>query len=760
MAGAGRRGGAAGPDRAVRGGHHPRVQAAVPAPAARPRRTSRPGALRRARPRRVAGALGAVRPPPPQARARPQAPAGQAAGARSSAPVFRGGANFVRGRRVRDEERRARRGPQGRGLRDLRGRRPAEGRDVRVREDPDRRRRRPRGWSRGRCASRGRWPRTRGRGCSCCSSTPTTSARASAVNVRRPLINMLNRLAGPEDLIALMTPDMAASDITFTRRTDKIADLIDRAGFWGQRNELIKKDPIDQMYEQCYPPEAGSGRTTSVDRGGDDPAPAREGDARRPRGTGVLPGRAPGGAQGHPARQRGLAAVPPEPGPGGERHAAAARRLRGAGRPDHDVRPAQRSPAWTPVAMRPGPRGAGADRQRAPLPRHPAGGQPVERELLSRSSRAASSCSTPTSARTRRRRSTSDFAMLRQRHETLKTAALDTDGIAVMDSNDINAGLQRVVSDLSSLLPARLLLDQREGRRPLPDDPGAREAAGHRRARAQGLPGADRGRGGEAGGAVGGGAARPTRSGGDRQGRRVARRHQGERRVPPDGQRRVVDAGGRAGEGPAAGSRAGAVDPGRGGPEGPRRRGLGATAGRRTSRSRPRAAPRLSATRCPIPAGDEPASSRASRAPPRTCGSTPAPTCSACARSPPAAAFPPPTPRASSVPPAPGTARLVMGQPAYARRLGGPNSEELPTADRRFRRTERLIVQASASMAPDSVTAELLDRSGKALPLPVTASVVEKDFVRWARAELVLAPLARGRLPAAPLARGAARSRW
>ena len=66
--------------------------------------------------------------------------------------------------------------------------------------------------------------------------------------MRRPLINMLNRLAGPEDLIALMTPDMAASDITFTRRTDKIADLIDRAGFWGQRGELIKKDPIDQMY--------------------------------------------------------------------------------------------------------------------------------------------------------------------------------------------------------------------------------------------------------------------------------------------------------------------------------------------------------------------------------------------------------------------------------------------------------------------------------------------------------------------------------
>ena len=42
------------------------------------------------------------------------------------------------------------------------------------------------------------------------------------------------------------------------------------------------------------------------------------------------------------------------------------------------------------------------------------------------------------------------------------------------------------------------------------------------------------------------------------------------------------------------------------------------------------------------------------------------------------------------------------------------------------------------------MTAELLDRSGKPLPLPVAASIVEKDFVRWARAELV-AGAARGR---------------
>jgi hypothetical protein len=47
-------------------------------------------------------------------------------------------------------------------------------------------------------------------------------------------------------------------------------------------------------------------------------------------------------------------------------------------------------------------------------------------------------------------------------------------------------------------------------------------------------------------------------------------------------------------------------------------------------------------------------------------------------------------------------------------------------------------------MAPDGVTAELLDRGGKPLALPVAASIADKDFVRWARAELALAPLAPG----------------
>ena len=252
---------------------------------------------------------------------------------------------------------------------------------------------------------------------------------------------------GPwEDLIALMTPEMAASDITFTRRTDRIADLIDRAGFWGQRNELIKKDPIDQMYDQVLPAGARVRPVHVGHRRGDDPAPAGEGTGR-PRGTGVLPGRAPGGAQG----------------------------IRSSAK---DGSLFDRTGPWRTAARRGGPAstwGPTDGLRRATRETTPASTRRDATRTGWRWPGSTTRAATSTSCgwRTGRMRALSieprglvvfdtdigpnppppvdvDFAMLRQRHETLKTAALDTVGIAVMDSNDINAGLQRVVSDLSS----------------------------------------------------------------------------------------------------------------------------------------------------------------------------------------------------------------------------------------------------------------------------------------------------------------------
>jgi hypothetical protein len=87
---------------------------------------------------------------------------------------------------------------------------------------------------------------------------------------------------------------------------------------------------------------------------------------------------------------------------------------------------------------------------------------------------------------------------------------------------------------------------------------------------------------------------------------------------------------------------------------------------------------------------------------------------------------------------APGTTGVLL-----VRRGPTTGNKEWPTADRRFRRSEILRVEVPASGAVPS--ARLLDRTGKALPVPVGAAVRDDaDGSRWQTAQLALAPLAPG----------------
>jgi hypothetical protein len=90
------------------------------------------------------------------------------------------------------------------------------------------------------------------------------------------------------------------------------------------------------------------------------------------------------------------------------------------------------------------------------------------------------------------------------------------------------------------------------------------------------------------------------------------------------------------------------------------------------------------------------------------------------------------------------TGTFVAGEPIYSRRSQLTGNKDVVTADLRYRRTERLVIEMSVSQAPDTVAGEVLDRGGKALPLPVTAAAVARDNAAWARGEVVLAPLAAG----------------
>ena len=86
---------------------------------------------------------------------------------------------------------------------------------------------------------------------------------------------LLERVIGPDDLIAVMTPDMSAGDVTFTRKTGPISDMLARNWTWGVRDQRTQLDAEEEMYLSCFPDAVGPGST----------APPVSTDPTQPAGT-------------------------------------------------------------------------------------------------------------------------------------------------------------------------------------------------------------------------------------------------------------------------------------------------------------------------------------------------------------------------------------------------------------------------------------------------------------------------------------------
>lgn len=71
--------------------------------------------------------------------------------------------------------------------------------------------------------------------------------------IRKPLVEALDRVIGQDDLVAVMTPEMSATDIAFARRTTTIEGFLTRYWHWGDRDREQLRDPQDQAYADCYP---------------------------------------------------------------------------------------------------------------------------------------------------------------------------------------------------------------------------------------------------------------------------------------------------------------------------------------------------------------------------------------------------------------------------------------------------------------------------------------------------------------------------
>lgn len=71
-------------------------------------------------------------------------------------------------------------------------------------------------------------------------------------HAREPLIKLIDRILGPDDLVGVMTPKMAASDVVLARKTEVIASGLREIWPWGERH-TTQKTELEHFFESCYP---------------------------------------------------------------------------------------------------------------------------------------------------------------------------------------------------------------------------------------------------------------------------------------------------------------------------------------------------------------------------------------------------------------------------------------------------------------------------------------------------------------------------
>ncbi|MDQ3170243.1 MAG: VWA domain-containing protein [Acidobacteriota bacterium] len=78
--------------------------------------------------------------------------------------------------------------------------------------------------------------------------------------IRRPLTDMLDRLIGPRDVFGVITPQLRPSDLMLGRKTITAADMLERHWAWGTAGSVARRDVFQDLFEGCY----GSAETPLV----------------------------------------------------------------------------------------------------------------------------------------------------------------------------------------------------------------------------------------------------------------------------------------------------------------------------------------------------------------------------------------------------------------------------------------------------------------------------------------------------------------
>src|SRR5687767_11719387 len=76
---------------------------------------------------------------------------------------------------------------------------------------------------------------------------------SGSYQARKPIIETLDRVIGPDDLVGVMTPELSPSAITYSRKTTSIEKAVTDTWHWGRRDRLTYDTEQEQAIRACYP---------------------------------------------------------------------------------------------------------------------------------------------------------------------------------------------------------------------------------------------------------------------------------------------------------------------------------------------------------------------------------------------------------------------------------------------------------------------------------------------------------------------------
>jgi VWFA-related protein len=74
-----------------------------------------------------------------------------------------------------------------------------------------------------------------------------------SAQIKEPLIHFLQQAVGDDDLVAVMTPYMSPDQLTFARRTQVFEQGLRDNWSWGRRDSILP-DEQERHYQECFPP--------------------------------------------------------------------------------------------------------------------------------------------------------------------------------------------------------------------------------------------------------------------------------------------------------------------------------------------------------------------------------------------------------------------------------------------------------------------------------------------------------------------------